>query len=424
MRKLIIGVDPGVTCGVAALNLEGEPIYIGSRRNWRFSDLLQTIIGLGEPVVISTDVSSPPDLLKRLSQKFNAVSFIPQISLGIIEKRQMARKYAEFYGVNLRNVHEMDALAAAIKAYQHYRDKLEQVEDKVREMNVKVELDDVKALVIRGYSIKRAIERLLSSEKPKITPLIIRRVPSEERLREVIRELRERLVLERERFERLKEENVKLKHEIESLKRQIENLQHRIADMKDEQILQIRREREYQNLLDEIRTLKDKLSEAYEQLESYKERLNMLHRVRELESKGEMILLKPIETFTREGIDKALKLYEIKPKDSVILLDGSGGGRSTAEILARKGVRAVITCTRMAHQAVETFKRYGIPIIPSSMIKIIWVEGFPYIESAELEKAITALERREAEQAFKSIEKIIEEHRRNIIKEKLQHYEN
>jgi len=59
-----------------------------------------------------------------------------------------------------------------------------------------------------------------------------------------------------------------------------------------------------------------------------------LQRLRELESKGELILLKPIDRFTAEGLERASKLYEIKPGDYVLLLDATGGGATTARKLA------------------------------------------------------------------------------------------
>ena len=101
--------------------------------------------------------------------------------------------------------------------------------------------------------------------------------------------------------------------------------------------------------------------------------------MRELESKGELILLKPIETFTKEGLENSFKLYEIKPKDNVILLDASGGGATTVEMLAKRGVRTIVTRTSMAHHARETFMKHEIPIVPDK-IEIKWIEVTPTLK--------------------------------------------
>ena len=92
--------------------------------------------------------------------------------------------------------------------------------------------------------------------------------------------------------------------------------------------------------------------------------------MRKLESKGELIFLKPIKTFTKEGLENAFKLYEIKPKESVILLDASGGGSNTAKMLAKRGVRTIVTRTSMAHHVRETFTKHEISIVPADKIEI------------------------------------------------------
>lgn len=64
MKRLIVGVDPGVTVGLAAaLSLDGVPISVDSRRNWTFSDLIKAISELGEPTIISSGVTPASALL-------------------------------------------------------------------------------------------------------------------------------------------------------------------------------------------------------------------------------------------------------------------------------------------------------------------------------------------------------------------------
>ena len=43
MRRLIVGVDPGVTVGLAILSLDGEPILVESKRDWSLSELVKSI---------------------------------------------------------------------------------------------------------------------------------------------------------------------------------------------------------------------------------------------------------------------------------------------------------------------------------------------------------------------------------------------
>jgi predicted RNase H-like nuclease (RuvC/YqgF family) len=95
------------------------------------------------------------------------------------------------------------------------------------------------------------------------------------------------------------------------------------------------------------------------------------------ESKGEVVLLKPIEAFTRDGLEKAFKLYDIKHGETVILLDASGGGASASEEIAKRGIKAVIACTTMSYPAEEKLRAYGIPVIPSENLNIEWLRFIP-----------------------------------------------
>jgi len=413
---VIVGIDPGITCGVAALRLDGAPVFIESRRNWNSSDLIQALTEIGELVIISSDVSPAPELLERLSKKLNAILFTPLISLGTIEKHQVARLYTKQYDIKLRNAHERDALAAAVKAYQHYKNKFERIDMKVKDLDIQVSADKVKTLVIRGYTIKRAIQQLLKPTN-ELAPRVKRGFSQEERLKRLVEELQERLLLEKEASKNLRVLNQELHLQIRTLKREISILQGKIEDVKSEQSTQIRRELEYHRLLDEVNILRAELSKANARLEDYKKRFDQLYYLRELESKGELIFLKPIESFTKEGLDKAFKLYDIKFGDYVILLDSSGGGPSTAETLAKRGTKAIITCKQMAHQARETFIKYAIPLVSADKVKIEWIEGFPYAESLSLKKAINDLDKLESLEAIKEIKTIIEDHIKELKNE-------
>ena len=232
MKKLIVGIDPGVTCGVAALTLDGSPVFIGSRRGWTLNDLLKMLTTLGEPVIISSDVSSAPELVEKLSTNLNAIIFTPLISLGTVEKQHLARNYAENHNVKLKNVHEADALAAALKAYNHFKSKFEQIEVRLRNLDSKVPIDEVKALVIKGYTINKAIDHLTKLKEKTPPPILVKKIPQEKRLKGIIKELKQRLILEREETKQLRAENRELRRQIRSLKKEISSLKQKIEEIK------------------------------------------------------------------------------------------------------------------------------------------------------------------------------------------------
>ena len=413
-----MGVDPGVTVGLAVLSLDGQPILVESRRGWSLPEIVKKISELGEPTLISSDVSPASEILEQLSHKLNAVLFVPSISMGADEKRQLARDYADLYGLKLKNTHEADALAAAVKAYKHYEKKFEHVEARIKALSIKISADDVKDLVVRGYSLKRAVQHLREVDKYKAPVVVKRLVPKEERLKSLIEELQDRLAKERERIKNLRQTNRTLRARIKNLEAEILSLRETIREIKSKQSLEVRREREYNLLMDELEKTKAKVREYSMKLEEYKRRFNDMQRLRELESQGRLIMLKPIEAFTDRGLQKAFQLYGIKAGDSVLLLDPSGGGAATAEELAKRGIKVVVTKGQMSHNALEIFEKYMIPIIHRDGLKIEWIEGLPYVNSESLREAIKKARKREALTVYHQIRTILEDHRREIAEER------
>ena len=417
MRRLIVGVDPGVTVGLAVLSLDGHPLHIESRRGWSLSDIVRRISELGEPTLISSDVSPASEFLEQLSHKLNAVLYEPLISMGADEKRQIAKEYAAVYGLKLKNNHEIDALAAAVKAYKHYERKFENIKARIKDLPLKVPAEDVKDLIVRGYSLKRAVQYLQGTDKFKPSVVSRRPIPREERLKGLIEELQKRLARERKRLKAMQEANRKLRAKIRALEAEVKSLKEMVKEMRSRQSIEIRREREYSLLLDELEEARAKIREYSMKLEEYKRRFDEMRRLRELQSKGRLILLKPIEAFTERGLSKAFRLYGIRAGDSVLLLDSSGGGAATAEELARRGIKIVVTKGRMSHNALEVFERYMIPVVSYSDIRIEWIEGLPYVNPEDLREAVRRSEEKKVLMAYRQLKAILEDHRKGIFSE-------
>ena len=418
MKHLIVGVDPGVTVGLAALTLSGQPVLVESRRSWGFSDLIKAISDLGEPTVVSSDVSPASELLEQLSHKLNAVLYVPLFSMAADEKRQTAKEYARLYGFKISNAHEADALAAAVKAFQHYQRKFEQVEVRLKRLSLNLSVDDVKNLVAKGHTVKRAIQMLQDSKHVEAPQIVKRVIPTEEHLKDMIVELEARLAWEQQKSEALRLENRNLRGKVKTLEDEIAS-QKKITDkVRSRQSAEVRREREYGLLSDELQRVKAKLSDYSAQLEDYKHRFDEMQRLRELESQGRLILLKPIEAFSENGLRKVFQLYGVKAGDSVLLLDPSGGGAATAEELAKRGVKVVVARGLMSHQASEVFARYMIPVVAADGLKIEWFEGLPYVDSESLRKAVKEASQTEVSKAYEEFKTILEDHRKEVAEKR------
>jgi predicted RNase H-like nuclease (RuvC/YqgF family) len=151
---IIVGLDPGTTTGIAALSLKGDLIDLVSSRAMSSSDVIEWIAARGRPLVVATDVFPTPGAVEKVKRSFNAVLYSPGSDVPSEEKIALAKEFG------YKNDHERDSLAAASSAFKKYKNKFLQVEKKIPP---EVDPDEVKALVVRGYSIENAIAELLLS---------------------------------------------------------------------------------------------------------------------------------------------------------------------------------------------------------------------------------------------------------------------
>lgn len=158
MRYLIVGVDPGMVTGLAAVDLNGRIVHLSSGRGMTRGTITRTIAALGRALVFASDVNPPPFMVAKLASSHNALLFSPEKSMKTYEKSELAERSSSGSNARAEDTHQRDSLAAASKAFSSYRNKLEQCISHARGSAVPVQLDDVKASVIRGMSINDALE--------------------------------------------------------------------------------------------------------------------------------------------------------------------------------------------------------------------------------------------------------------------------
>ncbi|MEM2913806.1 MAG: DUF460 domain-containing protein [Candidatus Bathyarchaeia archaeon] len=156
--KLVVGIDPGITCGLAILSIDSQPILIESAKGMDKHELIKRISRYGKAVIVASDVTPAPDFVRKVASTLNATLFLPEKSLEVYEKQAIVDKYLSSHRLEIKDLHSRDALAAAIKAYQHYKIKFNQIEASIEKNGLKVPSDEVKLLVIKGKPIKKAIK--------------------------------------------------------------------------------------------------------------------------------------------------------------------------------------------------------------------------------------------------------------------------
>jgi predicted RNase H-like nuclease (RuvC/YqgF family) len=150
-RYLIIGVDPGITIGLAIISLHGELIEVLSIKNTRLSEMVKIIYGFGNPVVVASDIPVKSKLVYELAKYLNLKVYLPPKRYPIELKNKTVKEFLQQRKLRL-NAHERDALFAAIKAYRHYSSKIRNVERRLRSLGLKPS-EEIISEIIKGKKL-------------------------------------------------------------------------------------------------------------------------------------------------------------------------------------------------------------------------------------------------------------------------------
>jgi predicted RNase H-like nuclease (RuvC/YqgF family) len=201
---LIIGVDPGTTTGIAAVTLDGSVYRVYSARNMGVDQVVKYVTSLGRPSLIASDVTPTPDSVMKIAASLGCSVFTLFEPLSVSEKNTLVSGY------DVEDLHSRDALAAALNAFNKYRNKLE----KIAALGYG---DDVKHRVLQGVSLERALGAIRrEKEKAGGEPNAPSRTPS--RLSEKVMSISARNKLLEEELKLKDFEIAKLRQEISMLK--------------------------------------------------------------------------------------------------------------------------------------------------------------------------------------------------------------
>ena len=162
VRALIVGIDPGITTGIAILDLYGNVVKIYSKRNMSRNEIIKSITNFGHPLIITSDVNPMPRNVRNISRKFSAKTFLQEKSLLTVEKKKIVKEYSDY----TRKHHETDALAAVIKAWKNYRPFLSKIENELEKQNLSEYFDLIvtKFLNREYYNMVEAIDALKANK--------------------------------------------------------------------------------------------------------------------------------------------------------------------------------------------------------------------------------------------------------------------
>lgn len=426
----IVGFDPGLTVGIAILNLNGDLISLKSCKEVSKSDIINHIINHGKTLIIASDVYPPPKMVKKLATLLNAKIYSPKKVISVENKIEIVENFLNQRSILQRpeNAHERDSLAAVIKTYKNYQNKLKQIDKKVEGLKLSwEELDEIRAQVIKGNTISSAINNVLikfidiEHEKKKKTDEvemvegIVEPNFNSEDIGKKIFNLEQRIKRQETIIQILKEENQSLRNEKEGYEQVINNLESKIEKLHYQYSKEILNKKEITSKIALIKAFQEKYLEEKALRIKLEENLKSINQMDSLKQSKNFMPVKIIESFTREGIREACQYWKIKRGDVVLLSSSMGGGSQTASLLTKIGVKAIITNDKMSHTAEEVFEVNKIPIVEANKIYINQIDEFAVIKKTDLNREIekwnSKLENKRNKEEKNKIISIIDEYR-------------
>lgn len=159
-KALIVGIDPGITAGIAILDAEGNLIEVTSRRHAKRNEITKYIAKFGKPVIVASDVNPPPESVKKIAKSLGCKMFYPEVSLSNFEKNKIVKKY------EIKS-HQKDALAAGLKAYKSYHELFSKIHDAISKADMENIFDKVviKLFKEKADNIVDAIEKIKKGKR-------------------------------------------------------------------------------------------------------------------------------------------------------------------------------------------------------------------------------------------------------------------
>ena len=416
-KYFILGIDPGTTAAYCLLTLDGQIRALKSRKGLTRADMIREVYEEGIPAIVASDVPQLPHFVEKIASTVNAPVFTPKKPIAVVDKQELAREFSS--DRKIRNAHERDALTAAVYAYRSIFPKLQQIDRIIREQQISVDRNYLKALVIKGTSINEALASI-ERESAKVIEAVPEKLPVKE------------LPLTKERFDALQtklaqtdSENRLLLDKIEDLNRFVELLKFRESELSDsleivsdENYWKIKRDRDQSKNQSALTKSQQEVASLRKEVKDLSKHLERLKGVKRLEMRGDMLAVKVVPQFTRESIEEYVKKVGLRSNDIVLFEDASGGGPQTAGILIDYEIRAVVVDTPLSHLPRDVLIKSMIPVIEAKHVELQRVDEFAFISRGkfehQLQKFLKSVREQARQKGEEQLVELVERYRREI----------
>ncbi len=323
-RYIIVGIDPGTTTAIAALDLDGNLLHLQSSRQMSLSDVTESLYKAGKPLIIASDVHEMPFSVEKIRRAFKAVGYTPRQDVSVETKFELTSPYT------YQNDHERDALSAALDAYRSYKNKFQSI---LKRVPPGYDLDEVRAGIVRGQSLEQVLGEIKGKTRPK-----------EEEIPEIEPERKEDghvRVLEGT-VKRLRTLVQELSEDIRKKDHDVTRLQLRLKKIRSNQDLILRKDTEIVKRDVIIQNLKKKLRKEERATRNLRKRVARMKEFDEPVLSADHIPLKILPSFTREGVKNLAEEFGIREGDLLYVDRIDGWGRNVVKDLSETGIMGII----------------------------------------------------------------------------------
>lgn len=370
LRNIILGIDPGTTTGIAAIDLmKGHVLYLKSKRECGVSEIIRTASKFGKICCVAADVIPVPATVEKVAKITGAKLISPSVLVSAAAKREYLHDYRDItvnYGH--LNSHERDALYGAIKAFNSLKDQLSKIKRVIQDSYPELvsKLPEIQRLVIAGNSISNAVEitqEKISAQKGSI--------PEEEQDQMTLSLKHENEMLQA-KIEAIYEEMNKLNQEVTFWRKQSREMTIEIKKWKgkyDRERLkhsELMQQRISEAVTREVGRIREENREIRRNLRQNQREMEKLKQIKNFWVQGREIPLKVAKNFSDSAIRETERNYGLNDGDIVLVLDPSGGGAQTAQKMIDIGIRAIIipeNAAKFSDQALNQFEDNCVPCL-------------------------------------------------------------
>jgi predicted RNase H-like nuclease (RuvC/YqgF family) len=191
-KPLIIGYDPGTTAALAILDTGKNVLYLKSKKDFKKKELFEAITQKGKPIIVSADKNPLPKSVEKLASSLGCKTFEPSDDLSNLEKYKLVKNYLDI----VKNDHERDALASALKAHKKYQSLFRKTDKTISYLGLSEFYDKILKVLIQdeAENINQAVNSVLGEiRKNRKKNIKKKKEPEENITPEKVKELRKRI---------------------------------------------------------------------------------------------------------------------------------------------------------------------------------------------------------------------------------------